>query len=166
MTLRLRRFNLHADEQVLRELRMDIPLQHRLLAHPDPEAAVDVQAWVSRRESMGWFRVIELDGRSTAGFVQLTDRHGLDRYAWVGIALHPHWQGSGWGRRAMVALAEEARVHLDLRKLMLQVRSDNQIALHLYASIGYRIVGHLKQHYYDGSHYHDVTMMEILLETV
>ena len=66
----------------------------------------------------------------------------------------------------MVALAEEARDHLGLRKLMLQVRTDNQIALYLYASIGYRMVGHLKQHYFDGNHYHDVTMMEMLLETV
>ena len=165
MTLQLRQFIAHADEEVLRELRKDIPLQHLLLAHPDPEATVDVQAWVSGREAMGWFRVIELDGLSTAGFVQLTDRHGLDRYAWVGIALHPRWQGSGWGRRAMVALAEEARVHLGLRKLMLQVRSDNQIALHLYASIGYRMVGHLKQHYFDGNFCHDVSVMEMLLKT-
>jgi len=166
MTLLLRQFIPHADEEVLRELRTDIPLQHLLLAHPDPEATVDIQAWVSRRETMGWFRVIELDGRRTAGFVQLTDRHGLDRYAWVGMALHPRWQGSGWGRRAMVALAEEARVHLGLRKLMLQVRSDNQIALHLYASIGYRMVGHLKQHYFDGILYHDVSVMEMLLKTI
>jgi diamine N-acetyltransferase len=143
---------------------MDIPLQHRLLSHPDPDAPIDVQTWVSRRESLGWFRVIELHQTSTAGFVQLADRHGLDRYAWVGIALHPRWQGSGWGRKAMLALAEEAKRSLDLRKLMLQVRSDNQIALRLYASLGYRIVGQLTRHYFDGSHYFDVTLMESLLE--
>ncbi len=164
MILRLRQYRPLVDEEILRELRSDISLQHRLLAHPDPEASVDVQAWVSRREASGWFRVIELHGQDTAGFVQLTDRHGLDRYAWVGIALHPRWQGSGWGRRAMITLAEEARLHLGLRKLLLQVRSDNQMALHLYASLGYRVVGQLKQHYFDGIHYHNVTMMESLLE--
>jgi RimJ/RimL family protein N-acetyltransferase len=164
MSLRLRPFSPLADEHVLRELRSDIPLQHRLLAHPDQGAPVDVQAWVRRREALGWFRVIELNGSITAGFVQLTDLHGIDRYGWVGIALHPRLQGSGWGRRAMMALAEEAKVSLDLRKLMLQVRSDNQNALHLYATLGYRVVGHLNRHYFDGVRYHDVTMMEQLLE--
>jgi RimJ/RimL family protein N-acetyltransferase len=166
MSLRLRRFRPLVDEPILRELRSDIPLQHRLLAHPDPAAPVDVLAWVSRREAQGWFRVIELKDSITAGFVQLTDRHGLDGYAWVGIALHPRWQGSGWGRRAMQALAEEAKSGLDLRKLMLQVRSDNHNARHLYGTLGYREVGQFRRHYFDGSEYHDVTMMELLLEGV
>lgn len=147
MTLRLRRYCHSVDEEVLRDLRLDIPLQHRLLAHPDPEAAADVQGWVSRREALGWFRVIALEDCGPVGFVQLTDRHGLDRYAWVGIAVHPRWQGGGWGRRAMMALAEEAKQMLNLRKLLLQVRSDNHKARQLYASLGYRIVGRLERHY-------------------
>jgi RimJ/RimL family protein N-acetyltransferase len=165
MSLRLRRFRPDADEAVLRELRSDIPLQHRLLAHPDPSAPVDVVAWVRRRESQGWFRVIELDDSVTAGFVQLTDRHGLDRYAWLGIALHSRWHGAGWGRKAMMALAEEAGNDLGLRKLLLQVRSDNQNARHLYTALGYREVGQLRRHYFDGSQYHDVTIMELMLES-
>lgn len=165
MSLRLRRFCPDADEPVLRELRSDISLQHRLLAHPDPSAPVDVLSWVTRRESQGWFRVIELNDSVTAGFVQLTDRHGLDRYAWLGIALHSRWHGAGWGRKAMMALAEEARSGLDLRKLMLQVRSDNTNARHLYRALGYREVGQLSRHYFDGSEFHDVTIMELMLES-
>jgi len=164
MTLQLRRYHPSVDDEILRDLRLDIPLQHRLLAHPDPDAAADVQGWVSRREALGWFRMIAEDDRGPLGFVQLTDRHGLDRYAWVGIAVHPRWQGCGWGRRAMLAVAEVAKQELNLRKLMLQVRSDNQIALQLYDSLGYRIVGMYERHYFDGVSYHDVATMEKFLE--
>ncbi len=64
----------------------------------------------------------------------------------------------------MLALAGHAAVHFNLHKLMLHVRADNLVALNLYASLGYRTVGHLRQHYYDGQTYHDVVFLEMLLQ--
>jgi putative acetyltransferase len=163
VTLRLRPFQPEQDSQVLLELRSDSDLQHLLMAHPDPLAIVDLQEWVLRRQARGWFRVIETEDGSTIGFAQLSDWHRIDSYAWVGIAIHPDWQGRGWGRMAMYSLAEEAHCHLELRKLLLQVRADNVHALHLYTGLGYRRVGLFREHYYDGSNYHDVIVMELLL---
>jgi RimJ/RimL family protein N-acetyltransferase len=164
VTLLLRNYRAVDDRQILHDLRSDVALQHCLLAHPDPGAPVDVDAWVQRRESHGWFRVIEVNAVDAAGFVQLCDFHRLNRHAWAGIAVHPRWQGRGWGRKAMLALAVEAVTNFNLHKLMLHVRADNLAALQLYSSLGYRTVGYLCQHYHDGETYHDVVVLEVLLK--
>jgi RimJ/RimL family protein N-acetyltransferase len=165
VSLKLRPFQAHQDREILHQLRADIDLQHLLMAHPNPQAVVDVEVWVERRQSQGWLGVIDIENGTPIGFVQLSDWHRIDRYAWLGIAIHPRWQGRGWGRLAMEALAWQAKGELGLRKLLLQVRVDNVEAVHLYGSLGYRKVGTFQHHYYDGSCYHDVLVMELVFDS-
>lgn len=165
MSLKLRPFQADQDTEVLHQLRGDIELQHLLMAHPNPQALVDVEAWVARRQAHGWFGVIDIENGTAIGFTQLSDWHRIDGYAWLGIAIHPRWQGQGWGRLAMEALAWQGRNDLGLRKLLLQVRVDNVDAVRLYGSLGYREVGIFKDHYHDGSCYHDVLVMELVFQS-
>ncbi len=152
------------DIDVLRALRRNIETQQLLLGHP--AADDDTLAWIERREGAadGYFAVIG-DRRSgkALGFVQLTDIHGIDRHAFGGIAVAAAERGRGRGRSAMRELMRVARVDHRLRKLMLTVRHDNDAALSLYGSLGFRQVGVLRDHYDDGNRFHDVVLLETLL---
>jgi RimJ/RimL family protein N-acetyltransferase len=153
------------DAVALVALREDHALQHLLMANPEGKTAqsavalANAQNWISRRESVGWFRVIDA-GEGGVGFVQIADIHHKNRYGWLGIALLPSCRGNGIGALAMAAAERAAVAELGLRKLLLQVRADNLNALALYDRAGWRRVGILAAHYDDGTTLHDAVIYE------
>lgn len=151
------------DAEALSVLRGDIALQHVLMAHPipiDPAVLVAQTAeWIKRRKDGDWFRIISF-GAEPIGFVQLTNIHRKNRSAWLGIAIVQASQGKHYGKAALAETELAARYQLGLRKLMLEVRSDNHRAIHLYTQSGWRKVGTFLAHYDDGDAKHDVIVME------
>ncbi len=157
-----------ADLPRLATLRADRGLQHLLMANPDPTPAADplaeAAAWLQRRQSAGYFRVIADEAGDAAGFTQITDIHRKNRFGWLGICLSPAARGRGLGRAALAALEAEARDGLGLRKLLLQVRADNVPAIALYDSAGWRRAGVFTAQYDDGEALHDVLLFEKALD--
>ena len=151
------------DYAALGALRADVELQHTLLANPPPGGDPDVPGWVARREADGrLWAIADAETNACLGFVQLSDIHRKNALGWLGIALAPQARGRGLGRAAMALLEDEARA-MGLRKLLLQVRTDNPVAIALYARAGYARVGVMRDHYDDGARLHDVLVMEKLL---
>lgn len=152
-----------ADAAALVALRVDLSLQHLLMANPDPERSVDpltdTTAWLARREAQGWFRVID-DGQGAQGFAQIAEIHRRNRFGWLGLALLPGARGRGLGARALAEAEAAASDTLGLHKLLLQVRADNAAALALYDRAGWRMVGTLLGHYDDGARRHDALILE------
>ena len=152
-----------ADALALVALRVDLPLQHLLMANPDtgrPEHPLaETTAWIARREAQGWFRVID-NGQGAQGFVQIAEIHRRNRFGWLGLALLPRARGQGLGTRALGQAEAAASDTLGLHKLILQVRADNMAAIALYDRAGWRVVGTLLSHYDDGARRHDALIME------
>lgn len=123
----------------------------------------DFEGWLSRRGEDPLFAVVAvMPEDQCAGFVQLTRAHRRDRHAHLGIAVDSEFRSRGLGRCALRQLVEEAR-KLAFRKLLLEVRSDNEPAISLYLSEKFRIVGELNEHYDDGTNFVNVVLMERLL---
>lgn len=129
------------------------------------DAAADAADWIARRQKAGWFRVID-SGPGASGFVQVTDVHHKNRFGWLGIALLPEARGGGLGAVALAEAEDAAAGELGLRKLLLQVRADNAVALRLYDHAGWRRAGHLIAQYDDGTTLHDVLILEKALTPV
>lgn len=66
------------------------------------------------------------------------------------IAVHPNHQGEGYGRQLLNALIDEARLR-GVKELFLEVRADNEIAQHLYASLGFEGIGERPNYYQPGN---------------
>lgn len=151
------------DAAALAALRADRVLQHLLMANPDPAPPADpvaeAGAWIARREGAGWFRVID-DGTGAQGFVQISDIHRKNRFGWLGLALLAGARGRGLGARALAEAEGLAATELSLRKLLLQVRADNLVALALYDRAGWHRVGTLRAQYDDGAALYDVVICE------
>lgn len=163
----LLRVALDQDMVCIADLRSDCEMQHRLMAHPAPRRAnnplEETRAWVARRDAAGYFRVVASADNAAMGFVQIFEIHRKNRVGWIGIALARRVHGQGIGAAALVAVENIAVVDLGLRKLLLQVRADNERAISLYEKAGWRRAGCLHAQYDDGMALFDVLIYEKLL---
>ena len=75
---------------------------------------------------------------------------GVDEVHLLNITVDPGWQGQGWGRVMLDALALWARGQ-GAQWLWLEVRTSNARAQQVYLRYGYRRVGERK-HYYPAQH--------------
>lgn len=155
------------DRPVLKALRNDVPLQIQLMAEPRPNGDAQVDAWLERRlsEPDTLFAVIaEAGSDQAAGFCQLTNVDRLHGRADLGICLAASARGRGYAAEAIRLLERHAQEVLGLRKVVLKVLSTNEAARRLYAKVGYRTVGVLRAHFRHAGVYHDVEIMEHMLE--
>ncbi|MFK3965655.1 GNAT family N-acetyltransferase [Ensifer adhaerens] len=153
------------DFGTLAEMRRDRELQAMLLVVPETTDDEAIAAWIQRRseDPGGAFKVIVNNTDETAlGFVQVSQVHRRNRYGFGGIALLPGARGRGAGRAAMNELLVLAGGELGLEKLLLEVRADNTVALRLYLSMGFQIVGNMKEHFRaESGRRYDVLLLEI-----
>lgn len=74
---------------------------------------------------------------------------GVDEVHLLNLTVAPAWQGQGWARLMLDALATWARGQ-GAQWLWLEVRASNQRAQQVYQRHGYRRVGERKRYYPDG----------------
>lgn len=156
-----------ADKEELGRMRRNTALQHLLLSYPDSDASADLDHWLERRKNEprgAFFVVADFETDECLGYVQLTNVHGKGRHGALGVALSDAAQGRGFGRQAVMLLLHYAKDVMGLRKVELEVMSSNDRAVGLYRSLGFVDVGLRRRHYFDGTNWLDVLLMEIFLE--
>ncbi|MHA1594964.1 MAG: ribosomal protein S18-alanine N-acetyltransferase [Candidatus Baldrarchaeia archaeon] len=67
----------------------------------------------------------------------------------VSIAVHPNFRGLGIGRKLLLSILEKFS-ELRLSRALLEVAVDNDIAIYLYKSSGFRVSRRLRNYYGDG----------------
>lgn len=77
----------------------------------------------------------------------------------LGMAVRDDWQGKGVGTALMAACIDLADNWLNLRRLELEVFTDNEPAIRLYKKFGFEIEGTLRQHALRDGQYTDTYMM-------
>lgn len=89
-------------------------------------------------EQKGYSLVAEL-GATLVGHAGLfpQERPRRRHVAGLGIAIHPDWQGRGIGSRMIEALLDLADNWLDIRRIELEVYTDNAAAIALYRKYGF-----------------------------
>lgn len=75
---------------------------------------------------------------------------GVDEVHLLNLTVAPQWQGQGWGRVMLDALAQWARGQ-GAQWLWLEVRASNERAQLIYTRHGYRRVGERKGYYPDAN---------------
>jgi L-phenylalanine/L-methionine N-acetyltransferase len=77
----------------------------------------------------------------------------------IGIGIHDDWQGKGVGTALMHAGVDLADNWLNLRRLELEVYTDNEAAIQLYERFGFEREGTLRQHAFRNGRYVDSYVM-------
>lgn len=154
------------DESILSLLRNDIALQTDLLSVPRPNSSERVQQWISRRmddPNSLFFVIAEHPSDRCVGFIQIDRINLVHRTGWLGVALRELSRGQGLGSEAIRLCETFAQEQFGLRKLLLEVRANNDTARHVYEKLNYQDVGLLESHIYAEGEFHDVVLMEKFL---
>jgi RimJ/RimL family protein N-acetyltransferase len=150
----------------LQLMRNDLRLQRQLMAQPRGNSLDQVKDWLHARTKLadGLFLIIACKSSDqVVGYVQVVGIDFLNGLGTLGICIAPASQGKGYGSEAITLLECYLRDVFRLRKLMLEVLAENDIAISLYVKHGYREVGRLQKHFYTGEEYGDVVIMEKLI---
>jgi diamine N-acetyltransferase len=150
----------------LTALRNDVVLQGQLLARPRGSTTEQVQEWLEgfKNDPQSIFLVIADKADTLMGFVQIKHIDTLNRTAELGIGMVQGRIGKGLGTEAIQVMAVYLKKNWNLRKLILQVRTDNQIAIGAYKKTGFSVCGKYANHVFIDGQWRDVTIMELFLQ--
>jgi len=136
--------------------------------HPEVRRYMYTQHEIMPEEHQRWFNlasqdptrhllVYERDGVGH-GYAQL---HCENRRASWGFYLAPN-ASKGSGSLLGRAVLDYAFLELDLHKVIGEALAYNQPSIHFHKKLGFIQEGLLRQHHYDGQHYHDVFCFGLL----
>jgi len=94
--------------------------------------------------------IVALVDGSVVGYVLALYRTGTSLARLYSIAVLPEFQGKGIARQLVQAAEQASRSH-HCAFMRLEVNVNNQSAIHLYTSLGYRQIGVIDDYYDDGS---------------
>lgn len=111
-------------------------------------------------------RLVAVYQKQIVGDIALILMSNLRRrdVAALGMAVAPRFHGRGVGTRLMQAAIDLADNWLNLRRLELEVFTDNAAAVHLYKKFGFEIEGTLRQYAMRAGELRDVYYMARLVE--
>jgi L-amino acid N-acyltransferase len=126
------------------------PAEHaRWFAHHGPRYPVFVAA----------------EGRKVAGWASLSpwsDRPAYGRAVETSIYVDEKNRGRGIGKRLLAALVDAAGP-LGYHAMLARISADNTVSVYMHASLGFEVVGTLKEVGYKFDRALDVSIMELLL---
>ncbi len=122
-----------------------------------------LHAWKVRgaQEPKGMVRLVAcMDQRVVGNIAMWTMTSERRRHAAeIAMAVHDDWQGKGCGQALMAAVLDRADNWMDLRRIELQVFTDNEPGLRLYKSCGFEVEGTYRKYAYRDGQYADVYAM-------
>ena len=154
------------DAERIRQWRMDERTRQAYMGYRFPVIAAAERDWVMRvadpsnREQV--YLGVEHPKDGLIGFVNLREIDWVNRVAKLGMLIAASHQGQGYGREALSLLLRYGLHELNLRRIELEVRADNQRAIALYRAAGFREEGRLRQRWADDGAYIDVVVMGLL----
>jgi ribosomal protein S18 acetylase RimI-like enzyme len=114
------------------------------------------------RES--WPHVVAVSSNKIIGWCDIvgSNRHACVHLGTLGIGIEKEYRGSGIGRQ-LINKALELAENRGLTRIELAVREDNNRAIHLYKTLGFKVEGmHIKSLLIDGKYYNQVSMALLL----
>lgn len=154
------------DLSALTALRNDLATQAQLLARARGSDPVQLRDWLHARTSLAgrlFFVIADRLSDECSGYLQLDELDFVDRRAELGICLGVEMRGRGLGSEAIALVLRHLVRNWNLRKVHLRVRADNALARACYRKLGFQECGRLRAHVYLEGAWHDVVMMELLM---
>lgn len=120
-----------------------IAIEELCYDHPWPREAFEEEI---ERDDVGISLVAEDEGL-IVGF--LSGMAVVDEFRLHNIAVHPDFRGRGVGR-GMIEAVESLCRQRNFRRILLEVRKDNEVARRLYLGLGFEAAGTRKDYYGPG----------------
>jgi len=106
-------------------------------------------------------RFIITDNNGPIGMIGLYGIHWINRNCEIGMYIgEKESKGNGYGKEACKLIEQFAKKYLNLKKIKLNVVSDNKVAINMWTSLGYEQVGIYKEERFVNETYKDLVLME------
>ncbi|MDT8305843.1 MAG: GNAT family N-acetyltransferase [Anaerolineae bacterium] len=121
--------------------------------------------WLTRKRLLdpppGIHRLVAVSAREVVGIATLMPhtRPRQAHSAGLGMSVHPDYWGRGVGSALMAAMVDLADNWLNLRRIELEVNTDNPAGVRLYEKFGFEIEGTYRYHAYGGGRWADSFFM-------
>jgi diamine N-acetyltransferase len=150
------------DSDFFLQMKNNAVLQELLMCHPRVYSLHEINDWIARYENSNDSFLLSVfnEAKEQIGYFSIQRYQSYNKTAYFGIAIHPNFQRSGYGEKALNCLLEWARNELQLRKFLLEVVTSNTPAIKLYKKLGFREVGILREQFANGNIYQDAILME------
>jgi len=148
---------------IISEPGIDLPLTAEEFAYSVEEERKILQDFATSANSV--FLVVEVDGElagglSCKGGTRKTTRHTTT----LGVSLLKKHRGQGVGRALMTAAVDWARGTGIVKRIELSVYCRNEVAIHLYKTLGFEIEGRRRKSVFQDGEYLDEWTMALLLQ--
>lgn len=109
--------------------------------------------------------IISDNEHNPIGMIGLYDIKWVHRTCEIGIYIgDKKAQGKGYGKETCTLIEKYARDYLNLRKIKLNVVSNNHHAINMWTSLGYKKVGEFRKERYVRGEYLNLVLMEKFIE--
>ena len=102
------------------------------------------------------------DGQ-TVGIVDLVSFDPANRRAEVGIIILNDYRRQGYATATLQQIRDYALRVLHLHQLYAYIDENNEPSLSLFRKAGFSIAGHIPEWLFDGEHYHDACLLQLVL---
>ena len=99
----------------------------------------------------------------TVGIVDLVSFDPANRRAEVGIIILNDYRRQGYATATLQQIRDYALRVLHLHQLYAYIDENNEPSLSLFRKAGFSIAGHIPEWLFDGEHYHDACLMQLVL---
>ena len=152
------------DLESIVKIHNDIEIKKLAMYHPFPVSYTMDEIWLDRIVSSTnndsiYFVIEEKDTQCFAGFVSLTNMNWINRNYNFGIIIDQNFQGKGFGKETTELILNYSFQKLNMRKVSLNVLSENTRAINLYKKLGFKEEGILKEQFYWDGEYQDIVVM-------
>ncbi|MEM7331675.1 MAG: GNAT family N-acetyltransferase [Chloroflexota bacterium] len=149
-------------------LSSDIPQIHQLMTFVDVSRttlqipAYELNYYEKRRDpSSNNHRFVAVDGEKVVGLVsiQVNANPRMAHSAGLGMSVHPEYWGIGVGSMLMEQILDTAENWLNLKRVELDVNTDNPGGIRLYEKFGFEVEGKRRLHTYGNGRWADSYFM-------
>lgn len=155
--IKLRRLEL-ADAKAMLEWLINPDIYEKMQYNPDEQSFEQCISFIknSWKDQKNLHYAITDMTNEYMGTVSLKNIDIKNQNAELGIVLHPKAFGKGIGAEALRLIAIKAFDELNLHKIYLYVRQDNERAVKFYRKNGWKCEGEFKEHLFVHGEYKDI----------
>jgi RimJ/RimL family protein N-acetyltransferase len=133
------------------------------MSHPFPVTIEQEKDWIEKvllSKNDIFFGIETNTDKELIGLVKLSSIDWLSRTCKFGIYIGSYTQrGKGYGEQSIKLIITYVRETLNLRKLKLEVLTDNKNAINLYKKMGFVEIGINKEEVFSFNKYYDTLLM-------
>lgn len=150
------------------EVRHDLEANQALIGFPYPVNLENEKEWISSLYK-GKYRdhvYLAIEVKETkifAGYLSAKNINTINRTVYFGIILRKKFRGKGYSLEAIRRFTTYLYQVFNIRKILLEVISDNLVAINLYKKCGFIEEGILQKQVWNQGDFKDVLIMSLFL---